>query len=221
MKEKKKASLRRKWLIRFSVLLAVIALFIGFIFAWNAGLGLPSGYKTASGPRNSTGTSWGEISHPLYYYLSEESYKDSYSTKYSCGDDTGWMPYYPRDTGIDRIHFEYNEEKYYSYYQGVSVFKEEDNSLAYSFIRQEKDGIYDCENKYSFIFLDDNYIYYIFTKRITRFYFELPTDSGALKNSYRKYEFYRVNLDNNQNEKININLFVEKINKYDETIKIK
>jgi hypothetical protein len=71
------------------------------------------------------------------------------------------------------------------------------------------------------MFLDDNYLYYLSSTYIRRFYFELPTDTGALKNTYVKYEFYRFNLDNGQNEKIDSSLFIEKMNNYDESIKLK
>jgi hypothetical protein len=203
---------KKKKMIKLICIVLIIALLIGFIPVWNSGLGLPYGYKTAYGPR---GKHWGEIAHPFYFY---EDY-GSYSTKTNCRDSTGWIPYYENFFEDDKFYFDYNNERYYTHQLDRNVYKETDDSKVGSFIIKEKDGVYNCYQAYRFIFLDDNYIYYISSTRIIRFCFELPTDSGTLRRSYMKYEFYRLNVNNGQNEEIDVDLYLEKINKYDETIK--
>lgn len=128
-------------MIKIIYIVLIIVLLIGFIPIWNAGLGLPFGYKTASGPR---GKSWGEINHPLYYY---EDY-GSYSTKSNCSDSTGWIPYYEKMFENNKVYFGYNNERYYTHQLDRNIYKETDDSIVGSFIKKEKDWIYNCEQVY-------------------------------------------------------------------------
>ena len=201
----------KKLIIVSSIIFVLIAPIIGYIWftsAWNAGMGLPEGYRFGRPITEET----------RHNILKNQFIEDN-----------------PEGCPEDRIYFRHKEEKYRMQSNagkinnttlGYSVYKEADDTKIGDFIKQE-DFIKREEESpekwaYGSIeFYDDHYIYYEFVQWIRRYYFEFSFQGTVNERSYTRYTFYRLDLDTGSNEEVKIKLFVEKLNKYDETVKIK
>ena len=84
-------------------------------------------------------------------------------------------------------------------------------------------------NRNNYCFFDDQYIYYI--NKVDAERYELPVILGPdgllsvtyngivpAPTTYWKDTVYRFDLETGENEKISLGLFIEMINKYDETV---
>jgi len=204
--EKKKLSKKAKKRIGCLIPLGIIVLTVGFMFAWNAGLGLPWGYKKYTEGRVN------------FYPINSNDKGKSVSLRNQFEDEN------PNHIS-NSVNFLYDKERYclitdneYFAYPNseMSVYKTDSSNLIGTFIKKENPSEgYDYYQSYLCIFFDDHYLYYLNQERIERLTFYVPLIHMGHPNKtrlYYKYEFYRLDLDTGTNEKIKIDLFVEKIN---------
>ncbi|MCL2817563.1 MAG: hypothetical protein FWD39_04160 [Clostridiales bacterium] len=214
-KQRKKLSPRMKWVL--ALVLAIV-----FISAWNAGLGLPSGFT-----KNTR-----EVGYNIWPIISEHSQ----------GRSLIFEQFEELNAGREknRLYFSYNNEIYYmensdgnisvgSIIGTISIYKKTDNTLIGKTLLNTNRTGDRPPNTTRYYFLDDQYIYYINMAYANRY--ELPlilgtdgflsvTYNGIVRapTTYWKDTVYRFNLETGENEKISLGLFIQMINKYDETV---
>lgn len=131
---------KRKKMVIFGSLAGGIVLFISFIFAWNAGLGLPN-YNKYNGNDHSLVYPKYRGSTLLYNQFENEN---------------------KTDKAINRVCFYYNNIKFYLQKDNIrvsdwyySIYKDSENDFKEVgiFDKQEKEGKYQLTNEYNYVFL--------------------------------------------------------------------
>lgn len=170
---------------------------------------LPSGYS--------------KNKEPLYGYGEIKRYSNKYQNDFILYNQFIKINEDP-NTDNKNIFFHTDNHHYYLHFvsQNKEVFKKNITGTYESIgiLKQsQRDFGYKLETDYNLlIFLDEQYLYYMHVSGINRFYFEFSTHP-RMDRTYYKYTFNRFYLATSKNEEININLFLEKLNLYDETVK--
>ena len=182
-------------------------LVMAFMLAWNAGMGLPSGYKK-----------------DYLWPLTSDNKERAYFIGNQFKDEN-------LNQSNNHVIFMYNGERYYledssGYFAYInstmSVYKTANEELLGTFVRKEPPKDYEYYQSYNYIFFDGHYLYYSSEERIYRDTFHFPWQTGGpfTIGAYYKHEFYRFDLDTGINEKIKTSVFLEKIRIYDGSIKL-
>ncbi|MCL2797077.1 MAG: hypothetical protein FWD58_03365 [Firmicutes bacterium] len=185
--EKTKPKKKKGCLIAPGVTLLVVALVIAFPFAWNAGLGLPGGYKM-HGEYPLTNGKYGM--HTLQHQFTNENLSFDYLE--------------------NKLYFIHEDEKYYiqterknysDLYKGVFlsgnkifVYKESYGlePLGAFYSKELKLKNADESQGCGQIFYNEHFLYYVYGHNFTRFYFDMVWGDSRLNSMfYAKYEFYR------------------------------